>query len=156
MHAAGSGHLGPWSVSDVDVLSVMTRVLDLVNDRESEVGTGDVRVPVGVEERDLTADPVGTGSLARGKRTVATSGADEEPVELLGRLLGEHHPGGLALQGLGPVLLRDLPLDNPAAGPARVASPSSASSRYSAAISPSTNRGASEAGRSELNPPTCR
>ena len=38
----------------------------------------------------------------------------------------------------------------------RVASPSSASALYCSGISPSTKRGAPGAGRSELNPPTCR
>src|SRR5215217_2782496 len=101
----------PTSVGDADVLSAMTGVLDLADDREGEVGTGDVRVPVGVEQGDLAADAVGTGALARRKRTVATGGAHEDPVELLRSPLREQHPGGLALHSLGPVLLRDLSLD---------------------------------------------
>ena len=39
--------------------------------------------------------------------------ADEDPVELGGRLLDEHDAGGLALHRLGPVLLRELSLHEP-------------------------------------------
>ncbi|MCW2773456.1 MAG: hypothetical protein JWN91_1782 [Nocardioides sp.] len=34
------------------MLSVVAGVIDLVDDRESEVGTGDVRLPLGVELGD--------------------------------------------------------------------------------------------------------
>jgi len=51
--------------------------------------------------------------LAGHPGAVRAGRADEDPVELGGRLLDEHDAGGLALHRLGPVLLRELSLHEP-------------------------------------------
>src|SRR3954470_19532447 len=89
----------------------MGRTVDLVDDRRGEIRAGDVRAALGVEQRDVVADPEAAGPLARRPRAVRARWADEYPVQALGGLLGEQDSGRLPLQGLVAEFLRDVPLD---------------------------------------------
>ena len=111
------------------MLAMVRRALDLVDHRVGEVGSGDVRPTLGVEQRDLTADAV---------RAVCSPGTQAPYV-----------PAGLTKT-------RSSSAGACSTSMTRVASPSIASARCCSASSPSTNRGSPAAGRSELNPPTWR
>ena len=93
------------------MLSVVAGLVDLIDDREREVGTGNVRVTVRVEQGDPATHPVRPGPLARRKRAVATRRTHKDSVEFVRRTLREQYPGCLALQGLRTVRLGDLTLD---------------------------------------------
>lgn len=49
------------SVGDAELLAMMDRGLDLVDNRGREVGAGDVGAAFRIEERDLVAHPVRAG-----------------------------------------------------------------------------------------------
>src|SRR3954467_14075770 len=89
----------------------MGRTVDLVDDRRGEIRAGDVRAALGVEQRDVVADPEATGPLSRRPRAVRARWADEDPVQALGGLFGQQDAGRLPLQSLVAELLRDVPLD---------------------------------------------
>src|SRR3954462_2851220 len=90
----------PASVGDTDVLAVVDRAVDLVDDREGEVGAGDVRTALVVEEGDLPADAVLPGALTGRPGAVRAGGAHEQPVQVLRSTVGQQGAGRLALQRL--------------------------------------------------------
>src|SRR3954468_22753854 len=108
---AGSSPTELPSVRDADVLAVVDRALDLVDDRQGEVGAGDVRTARGVEERHLAADAVPARALTRRPGAVGTRRAHEQPVQAPRGALGQQDPRRLALQCLRAVLLVDVALD---------------------------------------------
>ena len=106
--------------------SMMGGGVNLVDHGEGEVGTGDGGLTLLVKQCDLVPDwyaPV-------------RSPAAQAPYE----------PAGLTNSQSRSLAVSSTNM-------ARVASPSSASSRNCSGISPSANRGAPGAGRSELKPP---
>ena len=54
--------------------------LDLVDDRDAEVGAGDVGLAVGIGHDDVAADAVGAGALAGVPGAEPAGRVDEEPV----------------------------------------------------------------------------
>src|SRR4051812_46414216 len=97
---AGSSPTELPSVRDADVLAVVDRALDLVDDRQGEVGAGDVRTARGVEERHVAADAVPARALTRRPGAVGTGRAHEQPVQALRSTLGQQGTRRLPLQYL--------------------------------------------------------
>src|SRR3954471_7106274 len=69
------------SVGDVEAPAAVARLLDLVDDRDGEVGAGDLRLPVGVGEQHVVAEPVGAGDRRVHPCPEGRGGAGVEPGE---------------------------------------------------------------------------
>src|SRR5215213_10542804 len=76
VHAYGArGPPSRRSVGDAEVLAVMGRGLDLVDNRGREVGAGDVGAAFGIEKCDLAAQTVRASALAGRPGAVRAGGA---------------------------------------------------------------------------------